>query len=122
MRISVVGLGKLGTPLAVVLAAAGHDVIGVDTRPDIVASVNDGRSQVEEPGLADPIAANRSRLRATTDAGAAAAETDVTSSSSRPPAHRRVPSPITCCSTRLRRPARDSGDMRDTTSLPLRAR
>ena len=53
-------------------------MFGVDTRADIVASVNHGQSPVEEPGLADLIAANRSRLRATTDAGAATAETDVT--------------------------------------------
>jgi UDPglucose 6-dehydrogenase len=36
MRISVIGLDKLGTPLAAVLASKGHDVVGVDVNPDVV--------------------------------------------------------------------------------------
>lgn len=98
MRISVVGLGKLGAPLAAVLADAGHDVVGVDTSVDVVESVNEGRSPVEEPWLADLIARNRSRLRATPDA-AAAAETEVTLSSSRLRARPLVRSRPVSCST-----------------------
>ena len=40
MRICVVGLGKLGAPLAALLADRGHDVIGVDTRTEIVDLLN----------------------------------------------------------------------------------
>ncbi|MGH9256311.1 MAG: nucleotide sugar dehydrogenase [Vicinamibacterales bacterium] len=76
MRICVVGLGKLGAPLAAVLADRGHQVIGVDTRPELVDLLNQGRTPIQEPGLAELVDANRSRLRATTDTAAAAADTD----------------------------------------------
>jgi UDPglucose 6-dehydrogenase len=75
--VSVFGLGKLGAPLAALLAASGHEVIGVDANPDVVATVNAGYPPVVEPGLADVWEAARSRLTATTDAVSAAAATDV---------------------------------------------
>jgi UDPglucose 6-dehydrogenase len=77
MRVSVVGLGKLGTPLAAVLANAGHHVTGVDMRAEAVDDLNAGRAPVDEPGLADLIVRNRERLHATTDVAAIAA-TDTT--------------------------------------------
>ena len=40
MKISVIGLGKIGLPIAVQYARMGHDVIGVDTNPDLVSQVN----------------------------------------------------------------------------------
>ncbi|WP_454132477.1 nucleotide sugar dehydrogenase [Microbacterium lacticum] len=42
MRIAVVALGKIGLPLAVQFADAGHEVIGVDVNEATVASVNAG--------------------------------------------------------------------------------
>ena len=78
MHISVVGLGKLGAPLAALLADRGHDVVGVDRQPDVVDLLNAGRTPVQEPGLADLIQRNRERLRGTTDAAAAIEETDIT--------------------------------------------
>ncbi|MSO82613.1 MAG: UDP-glucose/GDP-mannose dehydrogenase family protein [Acidobacteria bacterium] len=78
MRIAVIGLGKLGAPLAAILANSGHDVVGVDSNVQVVASLNAGRSAVQEPDLADLIDRNRARLRATTDVAAALADTDVT--------------------------------------------
>ena len=33
MRVSVVGLGKLGSPIVAVFAAKGYDVVGIDTNP-----------------------------------------------------------------------------------------
>jgi UDPglucose 6-dehydrogenase len=77
MQISVVGLGKLGAPLAAVLASRGHTVTGVDSRADVVELVNRGHAPVEEPGLSALIASNTERLRATSDGAAAAATTDV---------------------------------------------
>src|SRR5882762_1816509 len=76
MHISVVGLGKLGAPLAAVLAHHGHTVVGVDSREEVVDLINSGAAPVEEPGLAALIASNRARLRATTDSAAAAAATE----------------------------------------------
>jgi UDPglucose 6-dehydrogenase len=78
MRISVVGLGKLGAPLAAILADRGHDVVGVDARTHVVDLFNQGRTAIQEPGLADLIERNRSRLRATTDTAAAIADTEAT--------------------------------------------
>ena len=51
MRIAVVGLGKLGAPLAAVLASKGNDVLGIDVNPEAVRLLNEGRAPVEEPGL-----------------------------------------------------------------------
>lgn len=78
MHISVVGLGKLGAPLAAVLADRGHHVVGVDSSPDAVNAINEGRGPVQEPGLDALVAAGRSRLTATTDGAAAAASSEAT--------------------------------------------
>ncbi|SFH12945.1 nucleotide sugar dehydrogenase [Actinopolymorpha cephalotaxi] len=42
VKITVVGLGKIGLPLAVQFAGKGHSVTGVDTNPRVVESVNAG--------------------------------------------------------------------------------
>ena len=44
MCICIVGLGKIGLPLAVQSASSGRDVIGVDISRDVVDSVNSGIS------------------------------------------------------------------------------
>ena len=72
MRISVVGLGKLGAPLAAVLASKGNEVLGVDVNPDAVRLLNEGRAPVEEPGLQALVSESQERLSATTDLRAAA--------------------------------------------------
>ncbi|KAA0676217.1 UDP-glucose/GDP-mannose dehydrogenase family protein [Roseomonas genomospecies 6] len=77
MRVSVVGLGKLGSPLAAVLAYEGNTVIGVDVNEEFVAAINEGRAPVKEPGLQELIDRNRSRLRATTSFDEAVAGSDV---------------------------------------------
>ena len=33
MKISIIGLGKLGSPMAAVMAHKGHTVMGVDVNP-----------------------------------------------------------------------------------------
>jgi UDPglucose 6-dehydrogenase len=80
MRISVVGLGKLGSPLAAVLATKGHDVVGADLDPDIVAQVASGIAPVMEPGVQVLTAAAHAagRLTATTDVAEAVCRTEVT--------------------------------------------
>lgn len=78
--VAVVGLGKIGLPLAARYASAGWDVIGVDVIPDVVAGVNAGRSHVaEEPGVADLLRAAHAdgRIKATDDHAAAASQADV---------------------------------------------
>ncbi len=78
MQISVVGLGKLGAPLAAVFASKGFSVIGVDLSSGFVDAINAGRAPVDEPRLQDLIDTNRERLRATTDMAEAVLATDVT--------------------------------------------
>jgi UDPglucose 6-dehydrogenase len=78
MRISVVGLGKLGAPLAAVFASKGFQVIGFDVNSSAVAAINAGRAPVDEPGLQDLIDGSDGRLTATDDGSTAVAETDVT--------------------------------------------
>lgn len=66
--IAVIGLGKIGLPLAVQYACHGHQVIGCDCEPGVVESINRGISHVEEePGLAEELArlVREGALRAT---------------------------------------------------------
>jgi len=78
MKISVIGLGKLGAPLAAVFASKGFPVIGTDLNSTFVEAIDAGRTPVDEPRLQELIAENRERLRATMDAAAAVAGTDIT--------------------------------------------
>ena len=73
--VAVVGLGKIGLPLAAQYAAAGWHVIGVDVLRAVVEGINAGRSHVEEePGLAEQIAeAHAAGLLEATDRHADAA-------------------------------------------------
>jgi GDP-mannose 6-dehydrogenase len=79
MKVSVFGLGYVGSVSAAAFADDGHDVVGVDVNADKVATVNAGRSPIVEPGLDDLLRQNveRGRLRATTNTAEAIAGTDV---------------------------------------------
>lgn len=50
-KIAVIGLGYVGLPLAIVLARAGHEVIGVDIKPDVVDAINSGDLEVAEDDI-----------------------------------------------------------------------
>ena len=78
MRVSVIGLGKLGAPMAAVLAAKGHTVFGVDVNAAAVEAIAAGRAPVQETGLAELLQAGAEWLTATTDYAEAVAQTDVT--------------------------------------------
>ena len=75
-RVSVVGLGKLGAPLAAVLASRGFTVTGLDVSKTLVDALNAGKMPIVEPQLNELIAANRQRLSATMDAGEAVDKSD----------------------------------------------
>lgn len=50
-RVCVHGLGYVGLPTAAVLAASDYDVYGYDVDDDLVADLQAGRIECEEPGL-----------------------------------------------------------------------
>src|SRR5205809_6608685 len=66
--LGVVGIGYVGCVSAACFAKAGWRVIGVDVNGMKVDMINQGRSPVLEPGLADLVrdAVANGRLRATT--------------------------------------------------------
>ena len=74
----MVGLGKLGAPLAATLAASGVTVAGCDRDREIVRALALGRPPIVEPGLEEMLARGRERLTATTDTEAAVADSDLT--------------------------------------------
>ena len=79
MKVSVFGLGYVGSVSAASFAADGHTVVGVDVNPDKVASLNEGRSPIVEKGLDELIktATAAGSLRATTSTGQAVQATDL---------------------------------------------
>jgi UDPglucose 6-dehydrogenase len=64
-NVSVIGLGKLGGSMLAGMASRGLNVIGVDVNQHAVDAVNAGRAPVQETNLAETIAANKERIRAT---------------------------------------------------------
>jgi UDP-N-acetyl-D-mannosaminuronate dehydrogenase len=78
--VAVVGLGKIGLPLAAQYAARGFRVIGCDINPRVVELTSRGESHVlEEAGLAERVReqVRAGRLSATTDVSAGVREADV---------------------------------------------
>ena len=49
--VCVMGLGYIGLPTASVLATQGYDVLGVDVKPEIVNTINEGKIHIVEPDL-----------------------------------------------------------------------
>ena len=54
VKISVIGLGRVGLPLAVTLADCGFDTLGIDINNELVAKLNEGVSPFpDEPGVSE---------------------------------------------------------------------
>lgn len=64
-KISIIGLGKLGSPMVAAYAFRGYKVIGVDVNPQVVKLINEGKPPVFEPKLAEYLLANKERISAT---------------------------------------------------------
>lgn len=79
MKTVVYGLWHLGCVTAACLAHAGNEVVGLDGDADVVRGLLAGRPPLEEPGLAERIAAGlrEGRLTFTTDAASALRGADV---------------------------------------------
>ena len=80
MSVTVVGLGKIGLPLAVQFARSGMTVVGADTNPAVVELINSGREPFPgEAHLADYLAecVAAGTMSATTDTAAAVSRSQV---------------------------------------------
>jgi GDP-mannose 6-dehydrogenase len=79
LRISVFGLGYVGTVSAACLASDGHEVVGVDPVRTKVDLINRGQSPIIETEIGEIVAATAKsgRLRATTDSVEAIRETEL---------------------------------------------
>jgi len=79
LRVSVFGLGYVGTVSAACLAQDGHEVTGVDPVQTKVDLINSGRSPIVEVQIGEIVAANvaNRRLRATMDAAEAIRGSDL---------------------------------------------
>ena len=78
--VAVVGLGKIGLPLAAQYAGKGMRVIGCDVDQAVVDAVNQGQAHIrEEPGLDEAVASavRAGRLSASADTRSAVGEADV---------------------------------------------
>jgi UDP-N-acetyl-D-mannosaminuronic acid dehydrogenase len=78
--VAVYGLGKMGLPIASVFADVTGNVTGADVDPEVVESVNAGRSHVDgEPGLDDLVGrtVDSGAFEAVTDPRSAAADATV---------------------------------------------
>lgn len=78
MKITVVGGGRMGLPLACVLGKHGASVTVADVDTSLVDAINAGNCPYEEPGLPELMRELNvaKKLKATTDTTAAAADSD----------------------------------------------
>jgi len=80
LTVAVIGLGKIGLPIAAQYAFRGHTVIGVDIRSNVVASVSAGKSHIAgEPLLDERVSTTvaAGSLRATQDVASAVGQANV---------------------------------------------
>ena len=78
MKISVIGLGKLGACSAACFSAKGFEVIGVDINKNFVDAINNGNAPGYEPRLQELIDVSKGRLTATQDYEYALLNSDIT--------------------------------------------
>jgi len=79
VKISVFGLGYVGSVSAACLAARGHEVVGVDVNPAKVGFIAGGQAPVVEERIGELTAevVERGALRATTDVAGAIRATEI---------------------------------------------
>jgi len=55
MKLCTVGLGYIGLPTSIMFAKHGVEVVGVDVKPSVIESLNNGTIHIEEPGLQEAL-------------------------------------------------------------------
>ena len=76
-KISFVGLGKLGLPLATIFAKNGTDVIGIDKNKDKINLLNENKVPFYEEGLKDNLRESRGKIKYTSDYNGIMGESDI---------------------------------------------
>lgn len=78
-RVAIVGAGKMGLPIACLMASRGETVVACDPNAALVARIRAADCPFDEPGLAKMLRATRAdgTLDATTDTAAAVSRSDV---------------------------------------------
>ena len=80
VKISVIGLGRIGLPTAVAIARAGLSTVGVDINQEIVEFVNRGKLRInDEPGLEEALqkVLENKKITATTKISESVNEADI---------------------------------------------
>lgn len=67
VKVSIIGIGKLGASIAAAIASCGSQVVCVDVNQNQIDMLNAGLAPVQEPSLPETISAHRANLRATSD-------------------------------------------------------
>lgn len=71
--VAIIGLGKIGLPLAAQILSKGFEVIGCDKDPKVLEKIESGVEKFEfEPGLYERIQSNKANLQLTTSPQVAA--------------------------------------------------
>ena len=78
MKLSVVGLGKLGLCTATYFASKGHKVIGVEKNEHLVSELKQRRCPIRETGLAELLKKSWENFEVTTDIHKAVLSSDIT--------------------------------------------
>lgn len=77
-KVTVIGLGKMGLPIAMVFANANFHVVGYDISQELVDQLNSGQTTINEPIVPERLAATikSGHFSVTTDLQAALADTN----------------------------------------------
>lgn len=75
---SVIGLGKLGAPMAAAMASRGLRIVGVDSDEAKITAINEGRAPVFEPGLRELLQSAGDRITASSNIEEAVRATQAT--------------------------------------------
>ena len=77
-NLSIIGLGKLGSPMVAAFASRGYKVIGLDINADFVNILNRGKAPVAETNLVEYLKVNQERISATQDYEKAVLDSEIT--------------------------------------------